>query len=419
MAAAQSTAASAGLLNMKALYQNKNPLAKTSMLSWLSGGNDKQTKGNVHHPIILYTGCLEQAIIALRLAGHPESPGTTMIEAAPTQTVPTEVPTQIRKGHKQPATSPGQNRTPKRSTRTTRDDVKSTADRELDDNKNDVEDDFAEVKRRRDRHREAPAQGKPAARPGQHPQMAKSGRHAVQPRPDAIVVKTPSEGGATYADILRKLYANLTLQDTVRKSVKCIRHSPSGALVMQMNKGAENISALKSELEAAIGDTASASTLRHTTAIEIKDLDESATKVEIREALCTQLGHADLELDVVRSLRKAYAGTLTAVVALLDDVAAQAIKLGHIRIGWVSCRIRGRAEQLRCFRCWSPGHIAARCKGPHGTGLCYCCAKEGHQAKDCEAPPMCVFCRGQGADDHTSGGPRCPRAGETLQAPRK
>ncbi|CAB0031150.1 unnamed protein product, partial [Trichogramma brassicae] len=144
MAAAQSTAASAGLLNMEALCQNKNPLAKASMLSWLSGGNDKktapnlppekntvaditkstleaprqgkvkdvklpsaedfatgdyedklfrveelilglanylQTKGNVPHPIILYTGYLERAIIALRLAGRPESPGTTMNEA--------------------------------------------------------------------------------------------------------------------------------------------------------------------------------------------------------------------------------------------------------------------------------------------------------------------------------------------------
>uniref|UniRef100_A0ABD2WQJ6 CCHC-type domain-containing protein n=1 Tax=Trichogramma kaykai TaxID=54128 RepID=A0ABD2WQJ6_9HYME len=107
-------------------------------------------------------------------------------------------------------------------------------------------------------------------------------------------------------------------------------------------------------------------------------------------------------------------GILTAVVALPDEVVAQAIKLGHIRIGWVSCRICGRAEQLRFFRCWSPGHIAARCKGPDRTGPCYCCAKEVHQAKDCKAPPTCVFCRGQGSDDHTSGGPRCPRAGETL-----
>ncbi|CAB0040461.1 unnamed protein product [Trichogramma brassicae] len=232
--------------------------------------------------------------------------------------------------------------------------------------------------------------------------MAQSRCHAVRPRPEAIVVKTTSEGGATYADILRKLYANPTLQDTVGKSVKCIRHSPSRALMMHINKGVENISALKSELEAALGNTASASTPRPTTAIEIKDLDESATKEGIREALCTQLGSSGLELDVVRFLRKAYAGTLTAVAALPDEVAAQAIKLGHIRIGWVSCRIRGRAEQLHCFRCLRPGHIAARCKGLNRTGLCYRCAKEGHQAKDCKALPTCVFCRGQGPDDHTS-----------------
>ncbi|CAB0033677.1 unnamed protein product [Trichogramma brassicae] len=146
--------------------------------------------------------------------------------------------------------------------------------------------------------------------------MAQSRRHTIRPRPDAIVAKTTSEGGATYADILRKLYANPTLQKTVGKSVKCIRQSHSGALAMQMNKCVENIYALKSELEATLGEIASASTLRHTTAIEIKNLDESATKEGIREALCTQLSRSDLELDNVRSLRKAYAGTLTAVVTL-------------------------------------------------------------------------------------------------------
>uniref|UniRef100_A0ABD2W5Z1 Uncharacterized protein n=1 Tax=Trichogramma kaykai TaxID=54128 RepID=A0ABD2W5Z1_9HYME len=99
----------------------------------------------------LYKGCLECAIIALRLAERPESPGATMNEATPTQTVPTGDPTQICKGHKRPATLPGQIRTPKRSTRAMKDDVKSTVDKERDENNNDVENHFVEVKRPRDR----------------------------------------------------------------------------------------------------------------------------------------------------------------------------------------------------------------------------------------------------------------------------
>uniref|UniRef100_A0ABD2W730 Uncharacterized protein n=2 Tax=Trichogramma kaykai TaxID=54128 RepID=A0ABD2W730_9HYME len=47
MAVAQSSVASAGLLNMEALCQNKNPLVKTSMLSWLSGRNNNKTAPNL------------------------------------------------------------------------------------------------------------------------------------------------------------------------------------------------------------------------------------------------------------------------------------------------------------------------------------------------------------------------------------
>ncbi|CAB0029755.1 unnamed protein product, partial [Trichogramma brassicae] len=36
------------------------------------------------------------------------------------------------------------------------------------------------------------------------------------------------------------------------------------------------------------------------------------------------------------SLRKTYAGTQVAVIALQDDLAATALKLGHLRIGWVN-----------------------------------------------------------------------------------
>ncbi|CAB0030811.1 unnamed protein product [Trichogramma brassicae] len=98
--------------------------------------------------------------------------------------------------------------------------------------------------------------------------------------------------------------------------------------------------------------------------IEIRDLDECTTKDEIAEALSTSLSAQHINKETVKTLRKAYAGTQVAVAALPDDLAAKALKLGHIRIGWVNCRIRGREDTLRCYRCWSPGHVSARCKGP-------------------------------------------------------
>ncbi|CAB0037474.1 unnamed protein product [Trichogramma brassicae] len=127
--------------------------------------------------------------------------------------------------------------------------------------------------------------------------------------------------------------------------------------------------------------------LLHTSTIEIKDLDECATKEEVTAALDALLGVPVSKRDPVKSLRKAYAGTQVAVVALPDDLTATALKLGHVRIGWVNCRISAREEAARCYRCWSPGHVAARCKGPDRTELCYRCGQKGHQAKDCKGQP--------------------------------
>ncbi|CAB0039203.1 unnamed protein product, partial [Trichogramma brassicae] len=90
---------------------------------------------------------------------------------------------------------------------------------------------------------------------------------------------------------------------------------------------------------------------------------------------------------IVKTLRKAYAGTQAAVAALPDDLAAKALKLGHIRIGWVNCHIRGSEDTPRCYRCWSPGHVSAHCKGPDRSTHCFRCGQTGHQIKDCKNNP--------------------------------
>ncbi|CAB0037922.1 unnamed protein product [Trichogramma brassicae] len=177
------------------------------------------------------------------------------------------------------------------------------------------------------------------------------------------------------------------LQQSVGSTVNNIRRSADGALVLQLKKGVDNAPALGEELGKVLGTVATASALLHTSTIEIKDLDECATKKEVTAALDALLGVPVSKRDPVKSLRKAYAGTQVAVVALPDDLAAAALKLGHVRIGWVNCRIRAREEAARCYRCWGPGHMAARCKGPDRTELCYRCGQKSHQAKDCKGQP--------------------------------
>ncbi|CAB0043218.1 unnamed protein product [Trichogramma brassicae] len=152
----------------------------------------------------------------------------------------------------------------------------------------------------------------------------------VHHRPDPIVIK--AKDASSYANILRTLKSDSTLQQSIGSIVQNIRRSAAGALVLQLKKNVENASTLGKDLDKALGVMATASALQHTTMIEIRDLDECTTKVEISDVLSTSLNAPHLNKYVVKPLRKAYAGTQVAVAALPDDLAAKALKLGHIRI---------------------------------------------------------------------------------------
>ncbi|CAB0037993.1 unnamed protein product [Trichogramma brassicae] len=230
------------------------------------------------------------------------------------------------------------------------------ASKQHDENNNEVgdQDEFVLVDRRRHRQRKQTAATPGAVHARQQPKprpVQRGARH----RPDVIVIK--AKDASKYADILRSLKSDPTLQQKVGSSVNNIRRSAAGALMLQLKKGVENASDLGEELGKVLGTAATASALLHTSTIEIKDLDECATKEEVTAALDALLGVPVSKRDPVKSLRKAYAGTQVAVVALPDDLAATALKLGHVRIGWVNCRIRAREEAARCYRCWSPGHL--------------------------------------------------------------
>ncbi|CAB0042805.1 unnamed protein product [Trichogramma brassicae] len=250
---------------------------------------------------------------------------------------------------------------------------------ERDENNNEVgdQDGFVLVDRRRHRQRKQTAATPEDVHARQQPKPRQVQRRAHH-RPDVIVIK--AKDASKYADIRRSLKSDPTLQQKVGSSVNNIRRSAAGALMLQLKKGLENASDLGEELGKVLGTAATASALLHTFTIEIKDLNEFATKEEVTAALDALLGVPVSKRDPVKSLRKAYAGTQVAVVALPDDLAATALKLGHVRIGWVNCRIRAREEAARCYRCLNPGHVAARCTGPDRTKLCFRCGQKGHQA---------------------------------------
>ncbi|CAB0033518.1 unnamed protein product [Trichogramma brassicae] len=336
-----------------------------------------QGKSNLHKEVISYQVSLGMALSALRKSLESQVPPRPSAADKAVCTSPLFTGSATSK---RLATSPlASHDTPKRHAVT-------PASKQHDENNNEVEDQDGLVLVNRRRHRQ---RKKTAATPGavharQQPKPRPVQRRARH-RPNVIVIK--AKDASKYADILRSLKSDPTLQQKVDSSVNNIRRSAAGALMLQLMKGVENASDLGEELGKVLGTAATASALLHTSTIEIKDLDECATKEEVTAALDALLGVPVSKRDPVRSLRKAYAGTQVAVVALPDDLVATALKLGHVRIGWVNCRIRAREEAARCYRCWSPGHVAAGCKGPDRTELCYRCGQKGHQAKDCKGQP--------------------------------
>uniref|UniRef100_A0ABD2W9L5 MYND-type domain-containing protein n=1 Tax=Trichogramma kaykai TaxID=54128 RepID=A0ABD2W9L5_9HYME len=103
-----------------------------------------------------------------------------------------------------------------------------------------------------------------------------------------------AKDATNYADILRTLKADVALQQSVGSSVQNIRRSVTGALVLQLRKGVENTPSLGAEVDKVLGYVATASTIQHTSMVEIRNLDECATRTEIAEELARSLGATHL-----------------------------------------------------------------------------------------------------------------------------
>ena len=85
----------------------------------------------------------------------------------------------------------------------------------------------------------------------------------------------------------------------------------------------------------------------------------------------------DSEMEFRVSLTKTpYRGNKKAYVLLEEARALKLYKAAHIKIGWVSCRVRRRKELNRCYRCLGFGHMAADCHGPDRSRCCWRCGEE-------------------------------------------
>lgn len=222
-------------------------------------------------------------------------------------------------------------------------------------------------------------------------------------RPDFVIVKA-TEGGLSYADILKKLKSDPSLEE-VGSNVAKVRRNAAGHLLLELGKGAEAIQ-VSETISKKLGDSASVVSRMDEMTLEIRDLDELTTSTEVCEALGKRLG-TSVNAAAVKSIRKAYKGTQTAVVRLPANLAKKAVENGRLRIGWVNCNIREKADVRKCYRCWAFGHLARNCKGTDRSKCCLRCGEVGHNRNDCKSnEARCVLCKDN--NNHPTGSFGCP-----------
>ncbi|XP_052738128.1 uncharacterized protein LOC128198188 [Bicyclus anynana] len=212
---------------------------------------------------------------------------------------------------------------------------------------------------------------------------------------ETLIVK--AEG--SYADILKKMKANVTVTDMkqIGVEVKSVRKSNDGKVLMRV---AGNAEALRNKLQGTL-ECAEVGIGRETI-FHITGLDEDISTEELKTALETEL-----KVPVqVKSIRPTQYGSKTATVSMSPISAKNLSNVSVINIGWTRCRLRKRVYVEKCYKCWETGHRAAKCNGPDRSNCCRQCSRVGHKADSCTSTPFCPHCDVLGHKAATTG---CPK----------
>ena len=144
--------------------------------------------------------------------------------------------------------------------------------------------------------------------------------------------------------------------------------------------------------------------------VEIADLKPTIEVEDVEDAVRSFFDQGPEMKFRVFLTKTPYRGNKKAYVLLEEAKALKLFKAAHIKIAWVSCRVRRKKEVNRCFRCLGFSHISANCRGPDRSRSCWRCVKEGHVAGSCTGKLRCYRCAARmdkPRDDHISGNMRC------------
>lgn len=229
------------------------------------------------------------------------------------------------------------------------------------------------------------------------------------PRMAAITITCPP---GTYEATMREARKKINLEGLGIQGVR-IRRAITGALLYEIpgEKSHEMADTLAQKLRRALSNKEGVRIHRPTKMAElrIRGLDESASPLEIREAIAA-LGNCVQEDVTVGDVKRSSNGTDMAWVRCPLTAANQLSLKGQIKVGWALARVDLLENRpLQCYKCLEGGHVRARCpNNVDRSGKCYRCGQEGHIARECTAPISCTLCRERGLPfNHRTGGGSC------------
>lgn len=135
-------------------------------------------------------------------------------------------------------------------------------------------------------------------------------------------------------------------------SIEKVRKTNAGRLPLVLcRKIGERMEPPNNHLTEVLKEDAEVICKRQELWVEIREIEETATKAEVREALQKIVGDCyTIVLEAIKSVRKAFRETQIATVRLLPEVVVIGGR-GKIRIGLVNCSIREIARRpLKCFK---------------------------------------------------------------------
>jgi hypothetical protein len=208
-----------------------------------------------------------------------------------------------------------------------------------------------------------------------------------RPRTETLVVKA-KENNADIEEVIRQMKSKVDIAK-VDVQVKSLVGGRNGKIAIKLApaRGTAAPKLRKAILEA-MGNTVNAEVVSNRK-LTVRDLDQTITEQEIREAVNAAVGSPDRSTEAIQvsGLKKPQGGMAgMATLHLSDTDADKLLERGKVRTGWNQCRVQEIVGPVKCFQCLQFGHIASRCAAERklAAGTCFRCGKEGHLSYVCK-----------------------------------